>query len=129
MSTRPFIGWPLLPQPDAAGRLSFASSLDQSVRDAIRVILTTRPGELLAHPDFGAGLDVFLNDLSSLELRREIHTRIADSLARWEPRIDVDRISVDEVADEPSQLRVEIAYRLRRTGLPQALGFTLQTGA
>jgi len=123
------IGWPLLPLPDATGKLSYPVDLDSSVRQSIRVILTTRPGELLLHPDFGAGLDQFLHDLDNLSLRRTIHDRIIDNLSRWEPRIDVDRVDVNEVPNQPTRLRVEIAYRLRRTGAQGSVGLTLATGA
>jgi len=123
------IGWPLLPRPDATGRLDYPRDLDESVRQAIRVILLTRPGELLFHPDFGAGLEEFLHDLDTLALRRTIHDRIRDNLARWEPRIDVDRVDIHEIPDQPARLRIVIAYRLRRTGAPGSVGLTLTAGA
>lgn len=126
---RPQLGWPLLPVPDEAGRLHYPREADESVRQSIRIILTTRPGELLLHPDFGAGLDELLDEPDSLSLRREIRDRVTSHLAQWEPRISVDRVNVDAVDGEPSQLRVEITYRLRRTGAPASLGLTLVTGA
>ena len=128
MATRAPIGWPLLPVPDAAGQLHFPSSLDASVRERIRVILSVRPGELMFHPEFGAGLDALIHQPNTLQLRREIVERISENLARWEPRIVVDRVDVEEVEESPTHLRVNIAYHLRRTGRPQQIGLTLDTG-
>lgn len=122
------IGFPALPLPNKDGTLSFPESLDASVRQSLRIILSTRPGELLQHPDFGAGLDRFLHQPNSLSLRKDIHDCVADSLQLWEPRIEVDRIDVNEVEGTPTQLRVEIAYRLRRTGEQSTLGLTLGMG-
>lgn len=122
------IGWPLLPQPDAQGQLHYAPSLNDSVRASMRVILSTRPGELLFHPDFGAGLEEFLDQPDSLSLRREIHDRVQESLARWEPRVAVDRVNVDASTEQPSRLRIEIAYRLVRTGENFSLGLNLTSG-
>lgn len=119
--------WPLLPVPDADGRLSFPS-LEQSVREMIRVILLTRPGEQLMHPEFGAGLDRFVDLPNTVETRRRIRDVIAASLTRWEPRIALDRVDVAEVPDRPAQVRVEIAYRLRRTGTPVQTGLTVTVG-
>ncbi len=48
---RPLLGWPLLPLPDEGGVVGWPS-LEQSVREAIRVILSTRPGEQLMRADF-----------------------------------------------------------------------------
>lgn len=122
------IGWPLLPLPDSNGRLNYPG-LEESVRQSIRVILSTRPGEQLMRPAFGAGLERFLPDQNTLTTRRRIRDVVMESLERWEKRIGVDRVEVREVSDEPTKIRVEIAYRLRRTGAPQQLSLTMELEA
>jgi|SRR5687767_11351819 phage baseplate assembly protein W len=122
------IGWPLLPVPDERGRLSYPS-LEQSVRESIRVILSTHAGEQLMRPEFGAGLSELLHEPNTLVTRRRIRDRVQDSLARWERRIEIDRVEVREVEGEPSQLRVEIAYRLVRTGTGASIGVTIELEA
>lgn len=122
---RPLIGWPLLPLPDEHGRLPYPD-LETSVRQSIRVILSTRPGEQLMRPDFGAGLDRLLHEPNTLATRRAIRDLVHNSLARWERRIVLDRVEVWEVAGEPSHVRVEIAYRLARTGAPATLNLTMR---
>jgi uncharacterized protein len=124
----PPVGWPLLPVPDAAGRLAFPG-MEASVRQQIQVILLTRPGEQLMRPEYGAGLDDLLHEPNTLTTRRRIRDRIADGLARWEPRIVVDRIEVWELPDEPTRVRVEIGYRHRRTGAEARLDLTVHTEA
>lgn len=121
----PPIGWPLLPLPDANGELHYPS-LEASVRQSIQVILRTRPGEQLMRRDFGAGLENFLHEPNDLTTRTRIAEVIGNSLARWEPRILLDRIDVREVENRPSHLRIELAYRLRRTGRAQQLGVTME---
>lgn len=122
---RPLIGWPLFAVPDEHGRLDYPD-LERSVRDSIRVILATRPGEQLMRPDFGGGLDRLLHEPNTLATRRRIRDLVADSLARWERRLVLDRVDVWEVANEPTQLRVEVAYRLVRTGAAASLAMTMQ---
>ena len=117
--------WPLLPLPDANGQLQYPS-FEASVRQQIQVILRTRPGEQLMRPEFGGGLEDFLNEPNTIVTRRRIHDTIADALARWEPRIILDRVDVIEVEDDPAQIRVQLGYRLHRTGQPQQLGMTLE---
>jgi phage baseplate assembly protein W len=121
------IGWPLLPSIED-GQMRYPS-LGESVRDNLKVILLTRPGEQLMHPDFGAGLEDFLHEPNTLMTRRRIRDLILQSIERWEPRIAVDRVEVAEVENRPTRVRVEIAYRLRRTGVAQQLGLSLDVGA
>jgi hypothetical protein len=121
----PLLGWPLLPRPDASGELRYPA-LDEGVRQSIRLILLTRPGEQLMHPEFGAGLDGFLHEPNTLSLRRRVRDRIVEALERWEPRILLDRVEVWEVAEQPTEVRIEINYALRRTGAAQRLGLVLE---
>ena len=121
----PLLSWPLLPIPDGHGHMRFPS-LEKSVRQSVEIILRTRPGERLMRPEFGGGLEQMLNEQNTLTVRRQIKDLVTDSLNRWEPRILIDRVEVWEVADDPTLVRTEIAYRLRRTNQPQQVGLTLR---
>jgi uncharacterized protein len=120
---RPVV-WPLLPVPDDDGRLDFAT-LEDGVRDMIRVILLTRPGEQLMRPEFGAGLQRFLEQPNTVEVRRRLRDTVAAALTRWEPRIAVDEVEVAELPDRPTVVRVQVTYRIRRTGAARALALTV----
>lgn len=122
------ISWPLLPLPDADGRLQYPS-LEESVRQSIQVILRTQPGERLQRQQFGGGLQRFLHEPSTLTTRRRIHDTVVQSLQRWESRISVERVEVNEVADRPGWVRVELVYRMRRTGIVRQLGLAMPLGA
>jgi phage baseplate assembly protein W len=118
------IGWPLLPVPDEHGELGYPS-LAQSVREQIQVILSTRPGEQLMRPTYGGGLENLLAEPNTVATRSRIRDLVEESLSRWEPRIIVDAVAVDTVAGDANAVRVEIAYRLKRTQQPARAGLTL----
>jgi phage baseplate assembly protein W len=120
------IGWPFLPVPQA-GQLSYPT-LEQSVRDSIRVILMTRPGEQLMRPRYGAGLQNFLDEGNTVTLRSQIQSAIMQSLQNYENRITVDAVDVDPVPNTPSEVQVQIHYRLLRTNVSQQIGVTMQVG-
>jgi len=120
------IGWPFLPVPQN-GQLSYPT-LEQSVRDSIRVILMTRPGEQLMRPRYGAGLQNFLDEGNTVALRAQIQTTIMQSLQNYENRITVDAVDVDPVAGSPAEVQVQIYYRMLRTNAPQQIGVTMQVG-
>jgi hypothetical protein len=120
------IGWPFLPVPQG-GQLVYPT-LEQSVRDSIRIILTTRPGEQLMRPRYGAGLQNFLDEGNTVALRAQIQTTILQSLQNYENRITVDAVDVDPIAGAPAQVQVQIHYRLLRTNVSQQIGATMNVG-
>jgi phage baseplate assembly protein W len=121
------LSWPLLAVPDENGHLGFPS-LEDSVRQMVRVILLTRPGEQLMRPAFGAGLGRFVNLPNTLETRRRMREVVLDSLGAWEPRISVDQVTVEEVLSQPTAVRVDIAFQIRRTGQRMQLGLSVALG-
>lgn len=124
----PRIGWPLFLLPDVNGQLHYPT-LEESVRQSIQVILRTRPGEQLMRPEFGAGLENFVHEPNTLTTRRRIRDLIVESLGQWERRILVDRVEVWEVPERPTHIRVEIGYRLQRTGAFRHMGVTVELEA
>lgn len=120
------ISWPFLPYPQN-GQLTY-TTLEQGVRDAIRIILTTRPGEQLMQPYFGAGLQDFLEEGNSVTLRRQIQTAIQQNLQMYETRVAVDTVEVESVPGAPSQLHIQIHYRVLRSNTPQQIGVSMKGG-
>jgi uncharacterized protein len=125
------IGWPLLPVPDAAGALQWPT-LAESVAAQLRKLLATRPGELLGHADYGAGLQAFIHEPNTLATRARIREAIEQAVARHEPRILLDAVEVrdetEERAGELGQVRITLRYRLRRDGQPGRLDASLAIG-
>jgi hypothetical protein len=120
------VGWPLLPIP-VDGALAYPT-LDQSVCDAIRIILTTRPGEQLMTPYFAAGLQNFLDEGNTVPVRRQIQSAIQDNLQKHENRVTVDAVDVSTVDGAPSEVHVQIYYRVIRSNTPGQVGVTVQVG-
>jgi uncharacterized protein len=118
------IGWPLLPRPNPDGQLEFPH-LAESIRQNLQVILSTRRGEQLMRSGYGAGLANFIGEPNTITTRRRIYDRVTEGIARWEARIEVSRVEVEPLPGRFDQLRVEIAYRIRRTGETRTLGVNL----
>jgi uncharacterized protein len=117
--------WPLLSVPDDQGQLHYPNLAD-SIRQSIEIILRTRPGEQLMRPDFGGGLENFLQQSNTLVTRRRIQSAITDALQLWETRILLHQVTVDEVPEQPTHIRIEVLYQIKRSGLAQQLGMTME---
>lgn len=132
MSRAPYLpaeplGWPLLPAPDADGRLAWPS-LDVSVRQAIRAILMTRPGELILARERGVGLADYLHEPNAVVTRRRLRDAIVAELGALEPRIRLDAVDVAPTGEREEEITITIRYRIRRNGAPGAVTASLRLG-
>jgi phage baseplate assembly protein W len=103
------IGFP--PRIGEDGRLAWSEG-PENVRESIRIILMTEQRERLMLPEFGAGLGAFLFEPNTATTRRLIQERIQVALARWEPRIRVESVTVEEDPANPEAAIATIAYQL-----------------
>ena len=106
------VGWryPLALTP--AGALAL-SPYEEDIKEAIRIILGTIPGERLMHPDFGCNIHdlVFApNNASTVGLARFY---VEDALNRWEPRIELEEVEVQADPANRERLLINISYRVR----------------
>lgn len=122
----PPIGWPLLSVP-RNGTLSYPS-LNESIKQYIKILFLTRKGELLMRPQFGAGLAEFLHEPNVLETRFRIQQTVLQELEIWEQRIEVNRVDVWE-EDRPDRVRIEIDYRIKRSGEVAKANISMKLGS
>jgi phage baseplate assembly protein W len=101
---------------------------DDAIRQAIALLLGTRPGERLMRPHYGSQLHRLLfapNDHTTAGLA--IHY-VRQAIQRWEPRIEV--LDLDAEADPllPYRLNIQLRYRVRASLTTAVLDYPLDLG-
>ena len=116
MTGHPFIGkgWRFPVKVTARGQLAWSEGPDR-IRDAIWLVVNTAIGERVMLPEFGAGVTDYVFRPNSPATRMALTQAIREALVRWEPRIELDAVRVDEVPGEPSQVMASVQYRIRAT--------------
>jgi uncharacterized protein len=96
----------------AKGGIELVREAD-TVRQAILLLISTRPGERVMRPDYGCYLFRLAfapNDDTTAGLA--IHY-VRQALETWEPRVEVLRLDATRDEAQPSRLDVHLQYRLR----------------
>jgi phage baseplate assembly protein W len=91
------------------------AEFDEDVRQSIRIILGTNPPERRMRPDFGAGLVSFVFEPINVTTMALIEARVRESLIDWEPRIDLDEVTVMPDQQQVNLLLIDVRYRVRAT--------------
>jgi len=105
-------GWKFPIRVDAKGGFSF-SSFEQSVQEAIWIILATARGERQMLPRFGCGIHDLVFAPNNPATLGQIAQLSRDALTEWEPRIDVLNVRTEIAAEEPEKLLIRVDYRIR----------------
>lgn len=108
-------GWAMPVAVDPrTGRVA-AVEYEEDIRQSIRIVLETAPGERVMRPNFGCGIhDLVFTAVDSAAIQR-IRSLVEEALRRCEARIDVLEVTVDEAATSEGVLLVELEYRVRKT--------------
>ena len=108
---------------DARG-LTATTDADDHVRDLIRQVLFTAPGERPNRPDFGCGLRQLVFMPNSDVLAAATQFLVQGALQRWlDAIIEVRTV---EIAPVESALRVTVVYASRTTGEMREDTFALE---
>jgi phage baseplate assembly protein W len=88
---------------------------DDDIREAIRIILETDPGERVMRPDFGAGLRHMVFEPINTSTMALVQRRVEAALVAWEPRITVQDVTVSAERAALGVLDIRIDYMVRKT--------------
>jgi phage baseplate assembly protein W len=119
-------GWAFPVGVDDTGQIALASG-SREIEQAMRLILTTYPGERPMRPAFGSRLRDFIFDGATWENAATIAAEVRAALRQWEPRADVTDVTVLPSAGEPGVLTIDIRYKIKGTNDPRNLVFPFYT--
>ncbi len=107
-------GWAFPLRRDETGDVALVAA-EEDIREAIRIILETAPGERAMRPDFGVGLRQLVFAPLSRATISVVQFRVEQALIQWEPRIDVKEVNVRPDPERRGVLLIDVRYRVRET--------------
>ncbi len=101
-------------------RLSSTGSIDESqyevdIKEAIKIIATTAMGERVMLPDFGCGIYDYVFESPNATMLGLMEESVRTAMIKWEPRIDVNSVSVSMEGSDKNKLLIELNYTVRST--------------
>jgi uncharacterized protein len=109
------VGWGYPIEWDTSREGFATAEYEESIRQAIWIILSTAPGERVMRPDFGCAIHdlVFAPNSAATQGMAEHH--VSEALLRWEPRIEVLDVKAVASGGQDEELLIGIDYRVRMT--------------
>jgi uncharacterized protein len=111
---------------DAVGGVALVTR-EREIEEAIRLILGTAPGERPMRPEFGCRVSEYVFAPANATTAGQLSYEVLAALSRWEPRIDVEDVTVSFDRVDAGLLYIDITYRIRGTNDPRNLVFPFYT--
>ena len=88
---------------------------EADIDSSLEILLSTRLGERIMLPDYGCNLDEMLFNPVDLTLKTYVADMIETAILYYEPRIDVNKIEIDDSLETEGVLMINIDYTVRAT--------------
>jgi phage baseplate assembly protein W len=108
-------GWAFPPAFDGRTLHAVTVSEDQDVRESLRILLSTAPGERVMHPTYGCGLRRMVFENITESTLTEIRSLIEKAVLFFELRITLNQVEIDTSELYDGLLRLQLDYTIRST--------------
>jgi phage baseplate assembly protein W len=108
-------GWNFPPSFDKTLANVSMVSEEADVQSSLEILLTTRPGERIMRSDYGCNLDELLFEPLTTTFKTFIKDLITTAILYHEPRIEVNKIDLEETSELDGRVVIAIEYTIRST--------------
>lgn len=101
-------------QTNPRGEISLTSG-DEDIRQSIKIILGTQPGERVMRPEFGCRAHELLFEPRDSTTASLLKQYVEEALRFWEPRIQVLAVETEISEEQDGAILAEISYEVKST--------------
>lgn len=88
---------------------------EADIASSLEVLLTTIPGERMLLPEFGCNLEELIFENLDTTTRTLLEDKIESAILYYEPRIELEKVSLDGSRDLEGVVLIDVTYRVRTT--------------
>ena|SRR2546428_2259020 len=108
-------GWGFPPQFDKVISSVIMISDEEDINSSLGILLSTRQGERVMLPNYGCNLDELVFEPLTTTFKTYIKDLIATAILYYEPRIDVNKIELDDSDELQGKILITVEYTVRST--------------
>lgn len=109
------LGWGFPPEFKRYEKSVAMVAEEEDIREALRILLFTVPGERIFHPAYGCGLKLMVFEQINESAVTEIKDVIERAVLFFEARVTLNSVEVDAENINEGQLKIRLHYTVRTT--------------
>ena len=100
---------------------ALVKSLKLNIKQNLKMLLLTSPGERVMFPRFGVGMRRYLFEMQSDEVFAAIDSKIREQVSIYLPYVKIQRVQFDKSNIDKSQIKLKLTYSGPRISLNDVL--------
>ena len=108
-------GWGFPPTFNRVANKVVMSHDEEDIKQSLEILLSTRLGERVMLPEYGCALDEMLFEPLTTTLKTYMRELIRTAILRFEPRIELIAIDLNDSGELEGVVMILIEYRIRAT--------------
>ena len=117
MNSKSFLGtgWSFPPAFNKNEKQVKMISDEVDIQSSLEILLSTRQGERIMRPDYGCNLDELVFETLTTTFKTYIKDLVSTAILYHEPRIEVNKIELDDTGELDGRIVITIEYTVRAT--------------
>tara|TARA_B100001094_G_scaffold332085_1_gene402702 strand:- start:2040 stop:2408 length:369 start_codon:yes stop_codon:yes gene_type:complete len=95
------------------------------IRQNLKMIILTNPGERVMMPDFGVGIQAYLFQNFSETTYTQIENDIKDQVSKYLPVVSISRVGFNNSSPDNNTLQIALEYSIPALNIRDLLQFTI----
>ena len=100
---------------------ALVKSLKLNIKQNLKMLLLTSPGERVMFPRFGVGMRRYLFEMQSDEVFAAIDSKIREQVSIYLPYVKIQRVQFDKSNIDKNQIKLKLVYSVPRVSLNDVL--------
>jgi len=110
---------------DSINGFEMITSFKKLIKQNLKMLLLTNPGERVMVPGYGVGVNGYLFQNFTESTYAQIDAKIREQVASYMPVVAIHNISFDVAAQDTNTLGISLAYSIPNIGVRDLLEFTI----
>jgi len=104
------------------------SDIPSVLKQNLKTLILTVPGERVMTPDYGVGAKRFLFENFSDSVFSQIDSNLREQVTKYMPMIEIMQVRFDNASQDNNLLYMSIAYSIPGYGIADSLSIPIKTG-
>ncbi len=108
-------GWGFPPTFNKTQKSVLTVNGELDIKQSLEILISTSLGERILRSDYGCGIKTLSFENMTVTMMTKLKRLIEKSILKYEPRVDLENVSLKNSVELEGILYIQISYRIRTT--------------